>query len=46
MLRNTPNTEALIVEYGFLDTASDANIVVPFYNANEVVYMIAYRFDI
>ena len=28
------------------DTASDANIVVPFYNANEVVYMIAYRFDI
>ena len=28
------------------DTASDANIVVPFYNANEVVYMIAYKFDI
>ena len=25
MLRNTPNTEALIVEYGFLDNASDAN---------------------
>lgn len=24
MLRNTPNTEALIVEYGFLDNASDA----------------------
>ena len=24
MLRNTPNTESLIVEYGFLDTASDA----------------------
>ena len=25
MLRNTPNTEALIVEYGFLDNVSDAN---------------------
>lgn len=25
MLRNTPNTEALIVEYGFLDNTSDAN---------------------
>ena len=25
MLRNTPNTEALIVEYGFLDNISDAN---------------------
>ena len=25
MLRNTPNTEALIVEYGFLDNANDAN---------------------
>lgn len=25
MMRNTPNTEALIVEYGFLDNASDAN---------------------
>ena len=25
MLRNTPNTEALIVEYGFLDNESDAN---------------------
>lgn len=25
ILRNTPNTEALIVEYGFLDNASDAN---------------------
>ena len=25
MLRNTPNTETLIVEYGFLDNASDAN---------------------
>lgn len=25
MLRNTPNTESLIVEYGFLDNASDAN---------------------
>lgn len=24
MLRNTPNTESLIVEYGFLDNASDA----------------------
>lgn len=24
MLRNTPNTEAIIVEYGFLDNASDA----------------------
>ena len=25
IIRNTPNTEALIVEYGFLDNASDAN---------------------
>lgn len=25
MMRNTPNTEALIVEYGFLDNTSDAN---------------------
>lgn len=25
MLRNTPNTEAIIVEYGFLDNTSDAN---------------------
>ena len=25
MMRNTPNKEALIVEYGFLDNASDAN---------------------
>lgn len=25
MMRNTPNTEALIVEYGFLDNASDAS---------------------
>lgn len=25
ILRDTPNTEALIVEYGFLDTLSDAN---------------------
>ena len=25
MLRNTPNTESLIVEYGFLDNAADAN---------------------
>ncbi len=25
MLRNTPNTEALIIEYGFLDNTSDAN---------------------
>lgn len=25
MMRNTPNTEALIVEYGFLDNANDAN---------------------
>jgi len=25
MLRNTPNTEAVIVEYGFLDNVSDAN---------------------
>lgn len=28
------------------DTVSDANIVVPFYNASEVVYMMAYKFDI
>ena len=25
MLRNTPNTEALIIEYGFLDNVKDAN---------------------
>lgn len=25
IIRNTPNTEALIVEYGFLDNANDAN---------------------
>ncbi len=28
------------------DTSSDANIVVPFYNASEVVYLMAYKFDI